>query len=286
MTIPLILWVHNEAFSTQDVVINHELTNFKVGDLLEISSTNAKKLVVQVSQFDQELVSKHSNLQISIAQHIATIFDLIARSEVSVKIIDKTSLIADYIVFSFKDQYVGRSHMWSLKNSVSNTCVYNGKRFSELGIRANIKDIVVKGVSVPCAFITPATRTIFRSASAKFFIFIQMSREMFSFEEDGELFYEKCVYGFLPELFRQWKTNGCNHIVSIVLFGRVIYKNSCKSELKHTLSMDSFGRYYRDFYRVVIDWENMSDWDSVLTPIRRELMRFQKDVLETQVIFK
>ncbi|KAJ2998685.1 vacuolar membrane-associated protein iml1 [Globomyces sp. JEL0801] len=44
-----------------------------------------------------------------------------------------------------------------------------------------------------------------------------MSKEMWEFDEDGDLFFEKCVHGFLPELFLKWNTMGTNHGLSIVV---------------------------------------------------------------------
>jgi hypothetical protein len=35
-----------------------------------------------------------------------------------------------------------------------------------------------------------------------------MSKEMYEFEEDGEIMYEKCTHTFLPELFKRWKALG------------------------------------------------------------------------------
>jgi hypothetical protein len=78
-----------------------------------------------------------------------------------------------------------------------------------------VEEVVVNSESVPCAYITPSTKIVFRSQSIRLFIFIQMSREMFEFEEDGELFFEKCVYGFLPELFERWKKINANHVVRL-----------------------------------------------------------------------
>jgi hypothetical protein len=73
--------------------------------------------------------------------------------------------------------------------------------------------------------VTENTKVIFRSESAKFFIFFQMSREMWEFDEDGDLFYEKALQGFLPELFSNWSLIGVNHLVSIVLFTRVYFED-------------------------------------------------------------
>jgi hypothetical protein len=46
------------------------------------------------------------------------------------------------------------------------------------------------------------------------------------------------------------------------------------------MSRDTTGRLYRDFYRVVVDWETRADWASVLIPLKREFFKFEKDVLQ------
>ena len=38
-----------------------------------------------------------------------------------------------------------------------------------------------------------------------------------------KLFFEKALDLFLPELFSRWSKKGTNHIVSVVLFARVMY---------------------------------------------------------------
>lgn len=298
------LFIHDERFSSSEVIISPEhFPNVSTGDFLSISNQIQKHpLIVQVECIESEMHAKQTHLQISIAQNIANLFDLQPRSDVVVKKIDPESFAADYIEFSFRDQYVGRSHMvfielmqWNLKSMVANSCVYRGKRLSTIGARAYVKEISVGGSSVPCAYITPSTKAIFRSETAKYFLFIQMSKEMFEFEEDGELFYEKCIYGFLPELFERWKTGGTNHIVSIILFARVFY-NEVEPETPdkvdnlspndtsiHSLSRDASGRLFRDFYRVLIDWEVRSDWGTVLVPLRKRFMQFQKEILQEQV---
>ncbi|KAJ3078959.1 vacuolar membrane-associated protein iml1, partial [Quaeritorhiza haematococci] len=269
---------------------------------------------------------------ISIAQHIAASFELQSRTDVIVRKIDPTTVFADYIELTFRDQYIGRSDMWRLKMSITGTCVHQGKKVVTLGIRAVVKDIIIGKRSCRCGYVTPNTKTIFRSESAKYFIFIQMSREMWEFDEDGEMFFEKCVYGFLPELFDRWKQLGTNHVVSIVLFTRIFYNEetdgrdggrlslSEESDVErdgrrggggtgkspgddgghsplspqhprsghgvagtyHPLSRDHADRLYRDFYRVVVDWEIRPDWNNVLVPLRKEFVQFQRDVLQQQ----
>jgi DEP domain-containing protein 5 len=45
---------------------------------------------------------------------------------------------------------------------------------------------------------------VFRSQSAMCTIYIQMSREMWEFDVNGEMYHEKAI-NFLEELFTNWK---------------------------------------------------------------------------------
>ncbi|KAI8613277.1 hypothetical protein BC830DRAFT_1193049 [Chytriomyces sp. MP71] len=301
----IILWVHDERFSPYEVVVNPSaFPTIVAGDLLEVfhaSNTGAGKrhLVVQVPTLDEEAAEKQPHLQISIAQHLAALFELQPRAQVVVRRVEKDAIKADFMELAFKDQYVARSDMWKMKMSLLGTCVYKGKKIQTLGVRAQVKDLVIAGrdvSSAPCAYITESTKLVFRSHSAKFFIFIQMSREMWDFEKDGELFFEKCVHGFLPNLFLVWKKAATNHVVSIVLFSRIYYitkeggvnssinfnaETNTEADLSD-FSVDMMGNTYRDFYRVVVDWETRSDWADVLVPLKREFVRFEKDVLQAE----
>lgn len=135
-----------------------------------------------------------------------------------------------------------------------------------------------------CGYITDNTRIIFRSESAKFFIFLQMCKEMWDFDEDGELFFEKAVQSFLPELFRRWNDHSTNHIVSIILFSRVFYSDRDEREVigEHALHYDEEGRLYRDFYKVIADWETRADWTTVIVPLKKEFIQYQREILMRQ----
>ena len=53
---------------------------------------------------------------------------------------------------------------------------------------------------------------MYRSESAKLFVFLQMSQEIMQIDESGNTCYEKAMTGYFPELFRRWQ--GTNHVVS------------------------------------------------------------------------
>lgn len=46
-----------------------------------------------------------------------------------------------------------------------------------------------------CGLVTPDTKVVFRSPTAMIYLFIQMSSEMWDFDTDGTLLFEKAVNG-------------------------------------------------------------------------------------------
>lgn len=55
---------------------------------------------------------------ISIEQSIATAFNLRTYADVCMSIVNPDEVALDSVELTFKDQYLGRSDMWRLKNSL------------------------------------------------------------------------------------------------------------------------------------------------------------------------
>ncbi|KAG0256174.1 vacuolar membrane-associated protein iml1 [Actinomortierella ambigua] len=302
-TVPTkILRVHNDHFSKSDFLLDPAFfPNAKPGDLFEIYDPSvpkepAKRLVMQWAGTDKDTPHKVT-FQVSLASNIAEAFGLSPRQEVVVKKVDASAHEAHHVEVTFRDQYVGRSDMWRLRTSLVGSCVYEAKKILFAGcIRVQVKEIHVGGQTVPSGYITADTKIIFRSESAKYFIFLQMSREMWEFDEDGEIHFEKVIFGFLPNLFSRWrgKRDGkteletpTNHVVSVVLFSRIFYQGEEEARFHigqddkngTGLQQDERGRYYQDFYKVVIDWEARTDWTTAIIPLKEEVMKYQRDIL-------
>jgi hypothetical protein len=92
--------------------------------------------------------------------------------------------------------------------------------------------------------------------------FIQMSKEMWDFDAEGsgELIFDKVIDGFLPELFKRWRELKVKHLVSIILFKRMIYDRRKHAD-SATSGLDAIEPHYRapgtattskDFYRDVV----------------------------------
>ncbi|KAA8893832.1 hypothetical protein FN846DRAFT_1025469 [Sphaerosporella brunnea] len=265
------------------------------------------------------------NVQISLANHVAALFGFPSRATVRVTIVDKPLHEASHVEIFFRDQHITRSDTWRLTTSLlSNTCPYKQQKLLFIGsIRATVGNIWVRGEKVRSAYFSPRTVPIFRSESARYVIFIQMSREMWQFdtydgdgdadgdaaEENadsltggtggvgGEIMFNKLINGFLPELFKRWRRIDAHHLVSIVLFTRIVYEHGepvgivCP-ENKH--DGEEFlgtpggielgeGRRYRDFFRVVISNIGNAEWTVILHQLKREFAIFLRDCMVQSV---
>jgi DEP domain-containing protein 5 len=128
---------------------------------------------------------------------------------------------------------------------------------------------------------TRATKAIYRSLSAKVTIFIQVCNELWEFAGDGERYNEKIVHSFLPTLFAKWREAGTNHIVTIVFISRVFYDEADVDYAAGPMRRDDFGRWYKDFFKVITDLEVIYDWKPTLVSLKNSFWDFQRDILLT-----
>lgn len=280
------LIVHQSSFSPTDLIINlKDYPGLKERDIVEIyhPDNDFPRLLLQVSKVDAPGRVRDT---ISVEQSIATTFQLRTFADVYVNIVNVADVALDSVELTFKDQYMGRSEMWRLKNNLVSTCVYTNKKIEYCGgaIRCQVYEMWSQGDRVACGVITDDTKIVFRSSTSMVYLFIQMSSEMWDFDIHGDLYFEKAVNGFLSDLFAKWKKNGSNHEVTIVLFSRTFYKAKSLEEfpqhMKECLQKDYRGRFYEDFYRVAVQNERYEDWCNVLLQLRRLFTDYQKIVLQ------
>jgi hypothetical protein len=111
----------------------------------------------------------------------------------------------DYIELRFS-QYLGRADMWRLGMSLENSTIHVGEKVQLAGgvIKADVQGLW-RGSSAlhrhSSGIVTSKTKTIYRSKSAQFYIFIQLCQETWEFDEDGERYSEKIVHGMSSRLY-------------------------------------------------------------------------------------
>lgn len=187
---------------------------------------------------------------------------------------------------TFRDEYLARADMWRMSIAkLSNRTVYRGQKLLFMGtIKATVKNVYINGQSTHSGYFSSLTKPVFRSESARYTIFIQMSKEMWDFDAEGagEIMFNKVVNGFLPDLFKRWLRINARHLVTIILFTRMQYDpESTPKQPNVTTDNQGFdnrtGRF-RDYYRVVVSDMASGDWINILYQLKKEFRSFLKDV--------
>ena len=299
------LWIHDPpSFSRHEFVMNPTCTlpdmaesellmvmNMATYEMWEAAHAQGKEtnldlthsLVFQPLQAvaDQDVITRQHQLQLSISRSIASLCALSNRSHATIVRTPRKRHMITHMELYFKDQYMGRADMWRLSVSRIETCVYVGQCITlPTGLRAKVGRLFVHEHSVMSGYMDASTKSIFRSESARCSLFLQMSSEMWEFDESGELYYEKVLHGFLPDLLRKWKVIGTNHVVSVILFTRVLYDASeCEHLAGRPVLRTASGQLYIDYYKVIVDLDSSTDWTVTMRALKEEFFRFQHDVL-------
>ena len=175
-------------------------------------------------------------------------------------------------------------------------CLYEGQQLLFLGTaKTTVKNIYVRGMRVRSAIFSNETKPIFRSESARFLLAIQMSKEMWDFDNEasGEITWTKAI-AFFQQLFERWSILNARHLLTVVFFTRLEYtsvekfeplKTDDRSESERSDSSDE-GQgteepEFKDFYRVVACEASQFGWPSILQQLKEEFHCFARDV-ETQ----
>ncbi|KAK4179206.1 putative vacuolar membrane-associated protein IML1 [Triangularia setosa] len=306
----------NEALSGDEVLLNLELIgdDIKPGSLVSVDvlkletekqhhpdrnkdgglvGCKPKRYICIAKDLNKDFKARYHMVEVYVAKHIAEAFGMRKGTQVTVTPIDTSNPAAEasHLELCFKDQYLSRADMWRMAvGMLSERTVYKGQMILFMGtVKAQVTTVYVDGRQVHSAFFGRDTKPIFRSESARYVLFIQMSREMWDFDSDGsgEIMFNKVVNGFLPALFKKWAAMKLKHLVTIVLFARVEYDTGISIELtnaavqnRYYTGVQSSGdrRPYKDFYRVVVSEMGSGEWTKILHQLKREFNYFRKDI--------
>ena len=237
-----------------------------------------------------EFKAKQVSLQISIKSTIAAAFGFQNGTQVQLKLASFEERTASHVEFVFRDAYLARSDMWRLiGQELAGKTAYLGQRITFLGsIKLIVKSIHVGGHKASTAYFSGTTVPIFRSEAARYVIFIQMSREMWDFDSEGngEILFNRVINGFLPDLFKRWTELEVRHLVSIVLFGRHEYRrfdfaprrDTVAGLLPSSSASSIHAKSFQDFYKVVVTDMASAQWTTILDELKKDFRVFLRDV--------
>lgn len=261
-----------------------------IGGSGNFSVNSQTRYVSLFRSISAEIKSKHPSLQVSLTSAIANTFGFRNRAQVLVSLTDRDSNAASHVELTFRDQYLARADMWRMAISeLVGKTVYKGQKILFLGtIRASIKNIYVNGRKTSAAYFSDKTVPVFRSESARYVLFIQMSKEMWDFDSEGtgEILFSRVIDGFLPDLFKRWADIEARHLVTIVMFGRLEYDRYPSAGLGQIIGgiggSNEISKVEqpasKDFYRVVVSDMASGRWTSILNALKKEFRTFLRDV--------
>lgn len=294
------VWFHELGLYSEDIVIDSAaFAGLRVGDVYELqpvrklNKATVSKLVFVIGPkniLDKGVASSPATtasttagakpkaaFQISLISSLQKLLDIPPRSAVQIRpVTDLSEVELDSVEINLKDVNFGRDSQWSLASTMVNTCCYVDQRVTFLSNRIGyIKCLFKDGKKLSSGYIGANTSVVFRSESAKLVFLIQLSREMWRFEENGEIMFHKLVNTLFPMIFKKWRSNNSHHSITIVLFTSVDYTRA---------PWESLGGGERpsqcqDYYRVVVDQVSVFNWDNIMANLRLEFANFKRDVL-------
>uniref|UniRef100_A0A7S3D6K3 IML1 N-terminal double psi beta-barrel domain-containing protein n=1 Tax=Palpitomonas bilix TaxID=652834 RepID=A0A7S3D6K3_9EUKA len=120
------LTVHNESFSTEELLINgKELPFVREGDVIELVPLDGKADGSRVALVKQSSLSSLKGVQcISISKQLADLFAVKPREEATVQLIRPDQVRTSIVTLSFRDQFLSRSDLFRLQGLLVGQCLY------------------------------------------------------------------------------------------------------------------------------------------------------------------
>jgi len=248
---------HESRFwQEESVLLNPDaFQGLQVGDCLQVSDPEHREscktarcmrcyLVFKVTSGSFALTTKGSEL--SLVQELADLYGFSMRTKLTVSRAEVTESV-DFVEVTVKGEYVSSSEMWELKLALSGKSTFAGQVVAVSRAPIQIEHILlVDGEEALSGIVTHETKFIFRSKSAQLFWLLQMSREMWDFSMNGQLYFE-LVLDFILQCLKRWEQAEVEHLLTIALFARGFHLETHDAVLCCPAESE-----YTDFFRTVI----------------------------------
>lgn len=277
------LGFHDSRYSEETVMLDlSQIPGAREGELAELKTyrgtagPKSKKIYFITKGFDSESRRRSKNTQITVLSgQLQHVLDLPPRSKVWVKLKSKKEYQADLIELNIKDCLVNRGDMWSFSSQLADTCVFMEQKITFLSsLRATVKGIYRDGKKVLSGYIGEDTKIIFRSESARLIFLIQITDEMWHFEENGEKMFHKVVNSLFPKIFKKWKDIGTHHNITILFAASIDLSEVQFRDLQPGEKLKST----KDYYRIVVDQVSIVHWSEIMKTLRKEFAHIAKDL--------
>ncbi|SGZ39805.1 related to Vacuolar membrane-associated protein IML1 [Hanseniaspora guilliermondii] len=278
--------ISNQELSTSLESGNITKTFLLKNQILNAKRNNDKKIYFIVKPFPPGYNKRSMNPLISFPHDkFSKTFDIPNRSTVYIKLKDKSKDQCELVEIMARDCFVNRGDMWLIRNKIQNTSIHLHERLQFMdSLRFAVTGIYKDGKKFFSGYIGEETKVIIRSESARFFFVIQITEEMWHFQEDGEVLFQKVVNSIFPKILKKWIKIGTNHNISIVFTTSVDITtqdggsdNDINDKIPGYKSINN-----KDYYRIVVDEVNISHWKDIMDTLRKEFLEFKKELLNVK----
>jgi len=99
---------------------------------------------------------------------------------------------------------------------------------------------------------------------------------MWDFAPDGDLYFEKFLYGFAADILRRWNILETSHSLTVIYFSRMVAQDSGQKKIKGQELLDQ--NQPMDFYKIALEEENISAFtqEKILLILKKEFMEFPR----------
>ncbi|GAV52376.1 hypothetical protein ZYGR_0AG03670 [Zygosaccharomyces rouxii] len=281
------LCYHESRYSNE--LVEMDLTAIpgaRQGDLFEMKTyrktpnSKDKKIYFVAKDFSPDIRRRTKNAQLSIQSgQLQSLLDLPSRSKVWIRLKSKKLTEADLVELNIKDCLINRGDMWCLNSQLVSQCVFSSQRLTFLDtIRATVNGIYREGKKTLSGYIGENTRVVFRSESARLIFLIQITEEMWNFEETGEQLFQKMVNSFFPKIFKKWKDIGTHHSITIAFAVSMDTSHVPFRELEPGTILKNT----TDYFRIVVDQVLVIHWVQIMETLRKEFQALRRNLLNVQ----
>jgi len=298
-----IMSVHQpDNYAGADIVFNPDIfPNIKLYDKLLISDFEDNQIIIQVQKesFANELKTKNFHLSICkmIAENYDLSLDISNKMNVKLKIVeDVKNFELENIEITFKDQVIYRRDLFKLEKKLVGTCLYSSKIISYEGVKGKVMHLISKsGDAIHSGIVTERTKFVFRTLSSRYYILIEISKEMCECNINGELYLEKAMKT-IKALMQRMDVLHTHHKLVFILSARLFYpqfksledaQNYIKNLVANkeeemnrlsvnctTFQVDTRGKIFQDIYHRVNTREVKRDWENIISRVKETIFTF------------
>ena len=207
---------------------------------------------------------------------LRSLLDVPIKSSVWIKVKSKKECALDLLEINLKDCYLNRGDMWTLSAHLQDTCVFSDQKLTFMDtIRGTVKGIYRDGKKILSGYVGESTRVVFRSESARLIFLIQITEEMWNFEETGEKIFHKMVNSLFQKIFKKWKAIDTHHSITIAFAISMELSDSSFTDLKPGERLKNPA----DHFRIVVDQVNIVHWVEIMETLKLEFLNIKNDLL-------